>query len=117
MIILAWPDKVLNPNWKGHWAIKSKATKAAREAAGWATISSGDKVYGNGSIYLHVYFYPPDKRRRDSTNMVASLKAAFDGIADGLGVNDIRFHVSYEVCQPIKDGKVKIFVMCRKWNQ
>jgi len=110
MITLPWPEKVLNPNWKGHWTIKSKATKAARKAAWWATIESNDKVDGNGLIYLHVYFSPPDKRKRDSTNMLASLKAAFDGIADGLGVNDIRFQVTYEVCRPQKPGQVRIII-------
>lgn len=111
MIILAWPDKVLNPNWKGHWTIKAKATKAARTAAGWETKASKDKVDGDGAIYLHVYFFPPDNRRRDGTNMLASLKAAFDGIADALGVNDIRFHVAYEVCGKMPPcGEVRIVI-------
>lgn len=82
-----------------------------RAAAGGATKAAGDMVEGDGPIYLHVYFYPPDDRRRDSTNMLASMKAAFDGIADGLGVNDIRFHVTYEVCRKLPPhGAVKIVI-------
>lgn len=111
MITLPWPAKELSPNWRGYWSVRAKAVKAYRKAAGWATVASKDRVEGDGPIYLHVYFYPPDDRRRDGTNMLASLKAAFDGIADALGVNDIRFHVTYEICRKIPPrGMVKIVI-------
>lgn len=110
MISLPWPDKCLSPNARIHWAKKAKVTKASRTAAGWATIAAKTKVEGDGAIYLHVYFYPPDNRRRDGTNMLASMKAAFDGIADALGVNDIRFHVTYEVCRSRNGGEVRVIV-------
>lgn len=110
MIILAWPDKKLSPNSRLHWSVKAKATKIARAAAGWATKDAGEKINGDGAIYLHVYFYPPDKRKRDGTNMLASCKAIFDGIADALGVDDVRFKVTYEVCKPIPLGQVRIII-------
>lgn len=110
MITLPWPDKKLSSNARVHWAVRSKATKAARLAAGWSTRLAKEQVNAEGAIYLHVYFYPPDKRKRDGTNMLASCKAIFDGIADALGVDDCRFHVSYEVCRPMPPGQIRIVV-------
>jgi len=46
---------------------------------------------GDGKIEIEITFYPPDKRHRDADNMVASIKAGLDGIADALRVNDKRF--------------------------
>src|SRR4030067_3399557 len=97
MITLAWPPKELSPNWRGHWAAKAKAAKSYRKAAGWAVKVSGYRVIGDGLIDLHVTFYPPDKRPRDDDNMMASFKAARDGIADGLGLNDKRFRARMEI--------------------
>lgn len=43
-----------------------------------------------GKIPLSVVFYTPN-RRCDLDNILASFKSGFDGMADGLGVNDKRF--------------------------
>ena len=110
MIILSWPPKELNPNSRCHWAKKAKATKAYRNAAGWATVESKDKVEGDGSIWLNITFYPPDKRRRDLDGMLSSIKGGLDGIADGLAVNDCRFKLQIEVCSVIKGGQVRVII-------
>jgi crossover junction endodeoxyribonuclease RusA len=41
-------------------------------------------------------FYPPSKRRMDMDNAIASMKAALDGMADGLGCDDSLFRLSAE---------------------
>ena len=113
MITLSWPPKELSPNTHCHWAVKAKAVKSYRNAAGWATKVSGEKVKGDGAILLHVYFYPPSKRHFDEDNLIAMMKSGFDGIADGLGVNDKRFKITQEICPPIKGskgGQVRIIV-------
>lgn len=110
MIILSWPAKELSPNARCHWAIKAKAAKAYRKEAGWATIESKEKSDGDGLIYMHLYFYPPDKRRYDEDNLIARMKSGLDGIADGLVVNDCRFRVTHEVCRVIKGGEVRVVV-------
>lgn len=110
MIILAWPPKELHPNKRIHWGSKSKLTKAYRNAAGWATKASGDKVEGEGSIHLYICFYPPDKRRRDLDGMLSSIKAGLDGVADALMVNDCRFQLQIERCAVIKGGQIRIIV-------
>lgn len=110
MIILPWPDKRLSSNARVHWAVKAKATKAAREAAGWAARASGVRVDTDGAITLKITFCPPDKRKRDIDGMLSSLKGAIDGIADGLAVNDCRFRYILGLGEPIKGGKVHIIV-------
>ena len=49
----------------------------------------------DGPIPVRITFYPPDARRRDDDNMIGSFRAARDGIADALGVDDRRFRPHY----------------------
>ncbi|ADV27002.1 endodeoxyribonuclease RusA [Pseudoxanthomonas suwonensis 11-1] len=92
-LILPWPSRQLHPNARLHWARKAKATKAARaqafalaRAAGWGALQ-----LPAGRLHLHLDFYPPDRRRRDDDGLLASMKAARDGLADALGIDDSRF--------------------------
>lgn len=90
-LILPWPPKMLSPNARAHWSVKSKATKAYNHAC-WALCKeSGMVAPDSGDIHLVVDYYPPDRRARDQDNMISSSKALFDGIAAALGVNDKRF--------------------------
>ena len=113
-MILAWPDPILSPNARTHWAPQARAKKKAREDAAWETIrqvplEARQRIAeGNGPIPMRITFIPPDKRRRDRDNMIASLKAASDGIADGLKVNDARFVPTYLVAPPEKPGFVVV---------
>jgi hypothetical protein len=61
-------------------------------------------------IAVHLAFHPPDKKPRDEDNMLASMKAALDGIAMALGVNDRWFRLSHEVGEAVKGGSVEISV-------
>jgi crossover junction endodeoxyribonuclease RusA len=55
--------------------------------------------------------YPPDKRRRDWDNIIASLKSGLDGIADALGIDDSRFRLSIEMLPEVmKGGRVDVVV-------
>jgi len=58
---------------------------------------------------LTLTIYPPDKRRRDTDNVIAALKASLDGVAAGLGVDDALFR-NYAVWweEPVRGGKVAI---------
>ena len=56
----------------------------------------------DGKIPLTITFYPPDKRHRDADNMVASIKAGLDGVADALKVNDRRFLPTFVFSEEIK---------------
>lgn len=93
-LTLPWPPKDLSPNARVHWTKRSKAAKAYRKECGWHVVAAGPrpKFAPSGLITLDIEFVEPDKRyRRDLDNMLASIKAGIDGIADALGVNDRRF--------------------------
>lgn len=112
-LTLPFPDKHLNPNSRIHWRRKSRLVKVARHAAWGAML----EVFGasphlppGARIALGMTFCPPDFRRRDLDNLVASMKAATDGIADALGVDDSRFIPSYSIGEPVKGGAVHVTV-------
>lgn len=105
-IELPWPPKELNPNARIHHLAKARHAKVYREAAYWLTEWSKAKAPADGRIMLKVSFRPPDKRRRDLDNMLSSIKAGLDGIADALGVNDQRFDLSLSRCEPVPGGKI-----------
>lgn len=91
-LILPWPDRILHPNSRPHWAKLAKAKKAARESAAWAAKAAWpDATLPEGRLHLWIDFYAPDKRRRDDDGLLSSMKAARDGIADALGIDDSRF--------------------------
>lgn len=110
-IDLPWPDKVLSPNARTHWARKAKATKLARALAGWMVTEAMGPIKPSWErAKLAVEFCPPDRRRRDRDNLIASLKAATDGIADAIGIDDARFIVTYSIGEPCKPGVVRVTI-------
>ena len=116
IIDLPWPSSKLKPNGShGHWAVVANARKKARaEACLIAKAAIGRQMIdgegmdwlGEDRIPVRITFYPPDRRRRDDDNMVASFKAYRDGIADALGVDDRRFRPHYFFEDAAKPGKV-----------
>lgn len=109
MLVLPWPPKILSPNARPHWAVKARAVKAYR--AGCYLLAKGFPVtFGAGDIPLTVTFCPPDARRRDRDNLIASMKAGMDGIAQAWGVDDSRFVPTYRMGKPVEHGEVVIEV-------
>lgn len=109
-IALPWPPKELSPNARVHWSNKSKAAKNYRLAC-WALCMEAKLTHRDNGNPLHLWidFYPPDKRKRDDDNLIASFKSGRDGIADALGIDDNRF-----ICHAfVRDevlGMVKILI-------
>ena len=91
-ITLPLPSKWLLPNttigtMAGRMA-KSHATKKYRELA-CAEALGTDSTFGPVKhAEVQCFFYYKDKRRRDKDNCLASMKSAFDGIADAGWVAD-----------------------------
>jgi crossover junction endodeoxyribonuclease RusA len=110
-VTLAWPPKELSPNARIHFRTKAAATKSYRESAYWLTKASGMIAPREGGIALRFDFHPPDKRRRDLDNMLASVKGAIDGIADALEVNDQRFGFWLSREEPVKGGRIIVSIM------
>jgi len=93
---LTWPDRRLNPNARVHWALKARIVKAEK-----LTAALQAKVAGLGhgmyeSPHVEIVFCPPDRRRRDLDNCLASCKAMLDGIAEAIGVDDSLWRISME---------------------
>lgn len=106
MIELPWPPKELSPNAREHFRVKAAAAKEYRNQAYWLAV--GKLTAPGDPIWVSMTFYPPDKRRRDLDNMFASTKAALDGIADALGVDDQTFGFLLERAGPSKGGKIVV---------
>jgi crossover junction endodeoxyribonuclease RusA len=111
-IELPWPAKELSPNARGHWAKQARFKKGARELAHWKALGAwpGNRGLGvfDDQLQITVTFCPPDKRRRDLDNAIASFKASQDGIADALGIDDSKWSVSYRFGDVVKGGRVVV---------
>lgn len=110
-IDLPWPNKGLSPNARIHWRRKARISKDAKADAIWfskeAGIRAGDPDIPQ-SLRVTVIFHPPDSRRRDLDNMLASLKPALDGVAFATGVDDSKWQIALRKEAPRKGGSVRI---------
>lgn len=107
MIVLPFPPASLSGQASGSWQKKAPIVKSHRLAARVATKKARYNLPADGDIQVHVTFYPPD-RRGDRCNFPNRMKPYFDGIADGLGVNDRRFVPNFHFCEPVKPGRVEV---------
>ena len=106
-IELSWPARTLSPNARAHWRVKAMATRIAKDEAFLLTKASRFRA-DPGLIPMRITFHPPDHRHRDDDNMIASFKAARDGIALALRVDDRVFRPSYHFAEPVKSGRVVV---------
>ncbi len=108
IIELPWPTASLsghnNGTWRGKSAIVARHRLWAKLATGAAKVQVAD---GKGDILIGMHFYPPNNRS-DRCNFANRVKPYFDGIAEALGVNDIRFLPSYHFCYVVEHGKVVV---------
>lgn len=89
-ILLPWPAQELRPNRSVHWARLSTARKHQKETAFW--LAKEAKLFAPaGPLRVRLDAYPKHERRRDKDNLIASCKAALDGIAQAIGVDDSLF--------------------------
>lgn len=108
-ILLPWPDKALSPNARVHWGRKAKATKAARSLAFlmMRRVHPTLRVKEGEVVALEFVFIPPNLRRYDDDGLATRMKAARDGIADYLQVDDHRFRQSHRLSTvPTPGGQV-----------
>ena len=119
IVSLPWPPKATSPNARAHWAAVHRARSRYRADARILAIAAGARDAGkapppHAALHVTLRVYPPDRRRRDLDNIVASLKSALDGIADALGVDDSRFRLSIEMSDPVAGGRIDVEVeTCR----
>ena len=90
-ITIPLPPHAVKPNARSHWRAKATAVKHYRKAA-WAA-AMGALRGAHPPMWLkakyHIAAYFPTLQRLDPDNLVSSLKAGIDGIADaGIVAND-----------------------------
>ena len=111
-VVLPLPPKELSPNKRCGWRAKATATKKYR---GWAMIAAlvvkkADSSWPWKAATTEATFHFKEPRRRDKDNLLASLKAAFDGIADACIVNDdsALTHMPIKIVVGSSDPRVEI---------
>lgn len=103
MIELPYPPSVLNPNKRTHWAPRNRAFQKYKTDCFFIA-----KQHPKQRV-LKITFHPPDKRRRDRDNIIASFKAGQDGLAEAWRIDDSEFEITYApIAEPVKHGKVVI---------
>jgi len=95
-LVLPLPPSSLSPNKRNHWAVTSKAKKLEREQAHALTLEWLASVRTTSELaagtHLLITYHLPGNRKRDADNLLAASKAALDGMADALRVNDNTFN-------------------------
>ncbi len=112
-IMLPWLDSRLMPNRKNGKAWQSSHAakiRAKQDGALSARAALGRNALTTAVTYpLSITFVAPDGRHRDLDNMLAASKAALDGIAEALGIDDRLFRpVTIDVA---RDTKKQGFVL------
>jgi crossover junction endodeoxyribonuclease RusA len=105
MIELPWPSSELSQNARTHHAVKARAVKKARNDAYWLTKAVNDGSLKDAeTLRVMFFFYPPDYRKRDLDNAFGALKAARDGIAQALNIDDSKWHEIVILRGPVEKG-------------
>jgi crossover junction endodeoxyribonuclease RusA len=108
-IFLPWPDRRLSPNARGHWSSLARAKKSAKNVAYYTTLEAGIGKIEADSMTVRYSFFPPSRRAYDLDNLVASMKAAADGIALAIGVDDSKWNIAVSPRGPVeRNGMVKV---------
>ena len=109
---LPWPEPKLAPNRRNgkHWtathAAKGKRLADARLLT-LAAMRQAGYIPPTGPLALTLTFCAPDRRRRDLDNLLAALKADFDGVAQALGVDDQLFEpITLRRGEAVNPGRV-----------
>lgn len=89
------PELMQNRREGRHWSYAHEAKVAQRQEAyllaRQSITQSGFEARPDARYRVEMVFCPPDNRRRDVSNLHAAMKAALDGIAEAMGVDDSRF--------------------------
>lgn len=115
-VTLPYPDAKLNPNARPNIFQRARLIKLARHEAKILTMAAlGLKGTcqlfdrKTGRVPVRVEIAPPDRRKtRDLQNAIGALKAAMDGVQDGLKIDDSLFAIRWPetFSAPVKGGQV-----------
>lgn len=95
-LVLPWPPKELSSNARLHFMALARIKKRYRKACANVARAQGACQLEAERLRVHLTFVPPDRRSRDDQNLIGAMKAGLDGLADVLGVDDSRWHVTHD---------------------
>lgn len=108
-ITLPWPDARLSPNARTHYMALARVKKAVKRTAYYIALEAGHKNIAADAVAVRYTFNPPNRRGYDLDNLIASMKAAADGIAEAIGVDDSKWHIAVAPVGPVvKNGSVTV---------
>lgn len=89
------PELMQNRREGRHWSYAHEAKVAQRQEAyllaRQSITQSGFEARPDARHRVEMVFCPPDNRRRDVSNLHAAMKAALDGIAEAMEIDDSAF--------------------------
>ena len=110
-LILPWPPNSCSPNARKHWTTVAAAKRRLRRDWYIVARSQGAGAITCKTLSVSIEFAPPDRRRRDVDNLLASCKAGIDGLSDLFGVDDSKWLLSISRApEPVKGGSVRVTV-------
>lgn len=115
-VSLPWPDNKLSPNARVHHFALARAKAKAKSAANILAFLAYREIgrpHIIGAVDVSITFNPPDNRRRDIDNMLASNKAALDGVSAAIGVDDSRWDLRLSRGDVVKGGMVVVQITPR----
>jgi Holliday junction resolvase RusA-like endonuclease len=107
IVTLSLPPQHCKPNVRSHWRAKAKAVAEYRSEARDAAMAAAYEWQLMEPIteaVVTVCAFWPTVRRMDADNLLASMKAAFDGITDAGVWADDR-DVTFMPCRQAKDAE------------
>lgn len=105
-----WPHQDLSPNARIHHMQRASRAKTYRKGVAWEAVAAGVKKLDAPAAHLTITFCPPDARRRDLDNMLASIKPGLDGLSDVLCVDDSRWSMTIGRGPITPGGRVSITI-------
>ena len=96
---LPWPPKELSPNARKHWRACASIRKKYKEECWILAKSQRPNLVTD---HLEVTFHPPDGRKRDLDNMLASCKSLLDAVSLAVGRDDSHWALTIRKGEPLR---------------
>lgn len=87
-LVLPYPPRELNPNARVHFHKKAPIVRKAKQDAFYVAFQHRGLFSNSDRLRAVVRVYSKTAAPYDTDNMLANCKAYYDGIFEGLGIND-----------------------------
>lgn len=119
-VVLPWADWGLSPNGRLHHHAKAKLVREHRRTARLLSLEAlGFRNWVDADMIFSVWiFRQPDKRRRDTGNMRATVKSYQDGVFDALKIDDHSVKDEHLHLDGVKENgeiELRLYEDVRQW--